>query len=106
MPNENESITISEKVVTPKSYTETVEIRPKFIHIEYPDSVEDDIVASVLYERVVIQSEENGSSTVVSRKPERQVTLKWTEVISLVPSLSNARIEFSNVFSNVFAQYR
>ena len=77
-------------------------IRPKTIIIDYPDGDGDPTIVAV-YQAVKIQTVGTNAPVVVERKNVRIASLTWPQAIALVPSLTNARVEFNSVFTNLFS---
>lgn len=98
----SERVVVSTSTITPVPYVETVEIRPRRIVIEYPDDSAFNPTVSAIYERLTVRSVGTNTPTIVGRETARQVQLQWPQAIALVPSLTNARIEFNTVFTNLF----
>ena len=100
------ALTASESIETSSTST-TAEIRtsvrPKTIIIEYPDGDGDPAIVAV-YQSLKIQTVGTNAPVVVERKNVRIASLTWPQAIALVPSLTNARVEFHAVFTNLFSQ--
>jgi hypothetical protein len=100
----SERVVVSTSTITPDSFIETVEIRPRRIVIEYPDDSALNPTVSAIYERLTVRAVGTNTPTIVGRETVRQVQLQWPQAIAVVPALTNARVEFNAVFTNLFAQ--
>jgi hypothetical protein len=98
-----ERVVVSTTTVTPDSFVQSVEIRPRRIVIEYPDDSALNPTVSAIYERLTVRAVGTNTPTIVGRETVRQVQLQWPQAIALVPSLTNARVEFNTVFTNLFS---
>lgn len=99
----SERVVVSTSTITPEPFVETVEIRPRRIVIEYPDDSALNPTVSAIYERLTVRAVGTNTPNIVARETVRQVQLQWPQAIALVPSLTNARVEFNAVFTNLFA---
>jgi hypothetical protein len=100
----SERVVVSTVTVTPATFVQTEEIRPRRIVIEYPDDVALNPTVSAIYERLTVRTFGTNTPDIVARETVRQVQLQWPQAIALVPALTNARVEFNAVFTNLFAQ--
>ncbi len=99
----DETVVVSQVDVSPAAYTETVEIRPRRIVIEYPDDNAVNPTVSAIYERLTIRASGTNPPVIVSRENARMVSLPWLDSTNKVPALALARIQFSGVFKALFA---
>jgi hypothetical protein len=99
----SERVVVSTVTVVPATFVQTEEIRPRRIVIEYPDDASLNPTVSAIYEKLTVRTfGTNNTPDIVSRETVRQVQLQWPQAIALVPALTNARVEFGAVFSNLF----
>lgn len=99
----SERVVVSTSTITPDPFVETVEIRPRRIVIEYPDDTASNPTVSAIYEKLTVRAVGTNTPTIVARETVRQVQLQWPQAIALVPALTNARVEFNAVFTNLFS---
>lgn len=99
----SERVVVSTATVTPDPFVDSVEIRPRRIVIEYPDDTALDPAVSAIYEKMTVRTFGTNTPIIVGRETVRQVRLEWPQATALVPSLTNARVEFNAVFTNLFA---
>jgi hypothetical protein len=100
----SERVVVSTVTVVPATFVQTEEIRPRRIVIEYPDDVALNPTVSAIYEKLTVRTFGTNTPTIVGRETVRQVQLQWPQAIAVVPALTNARVEFNAVFTNLFAQ--
>jgi hypothetical protein len=99
----SERVVVSTMTVVPATFAQTEEIRPRRIVIEYPDDASLNPTVSAIYEKLTVRTfGTNNTPDIVGRETVRQVQLQWPQAIALVPALTNARVEFGVVFSNLF----
>ena len=98
----DETVVVSQANVTPASYTETVEIRPRRIVIEFPDDNAVNPTVSAIYERLTIRAAGTNAPVIVARENARMVSLPWSDSTNKVPALASARVQFSTVFKALF----
>jgi len=97
-----EAVIVSETQVKPPAYTESVQIRPRRIVIEYADDTDVDPTVSAIYERLVLHTTGTNEPAIISRENARMVSLPWSEATNKVPALATARVQFSAVFRAIF----
>jgi hypothetical protein len=97
-----EAVIVSETQVQPPAYTESVQIRPRRIVIEYADDADVDPTVSAIYERLVLHTTGTNEPAIVSRENARMVSLLWSSATNKVPALATARVQFAAVFRAIF----
>jgi hypothetical protein len=97
-----EAVIVSETPVQPPEYTESVQIRPRRIVIEYADDAAEDPTVSAIYERMVLHTTGTNEPAIISRENARMVSLPWSSATNKVPALATARIQFAAVFRAIF----
>jgi hypothetical protein len=97
-----EAVIVSETQVQPPAYTESVQIRPRRIVIEYADDAAVDPTVSPIYERLVIHMTGTNEPEIISRENARIVSLPWASATNKVPALATARKQFAAVFRAIF----
>jgi hypothetical protein len=97
-----EAVIVSETQVQPPAYTQSVQIRPRRIVIEYADDADVDPTVSAIYERLVLHSTGTNEPAIISRENARMISLPWSESTNKVPALATARIQFAAVFRAIF----
>jgi len=97
-----EAVIVSETPVQPPEYTESVQIRPRRIVIEYADDAAVDPTVSAIYERMVLHTTGTNEPAIISRENARMVSLPWSSATNKVPALATARIQFAAVFRAIF----
>lgn len=97
-----EAVIVSETPVQPPAYTESVQIRPRRIVIEYADDTDIHPTVSAIYERLVLHTTGTNEPVIISRENARIVSLPWSEATNKVPALATARVQFAAVFRSIF----
>ncbi|NBW18995.1 MAG: hypothetical protein EBR82_64570 [Caulobacteraceae bacterium] len=97
-----EAVIVSETLIQPPAYTESVQIRPRRIVIEYADDSDVNPTVSAIYERLVLRTIETNEPTIISRENARIVALPWASATNKVPALATAREQFAAVFRAIF----